>query len=155
MSPSGSSDCHPAHLPFASLHYMYVEWSKELQLEWRFQWRLAKGGWSLTKPYYSRCPFLVGLHTAGHMRYASNQTCQNKQGRHDLLTCQKDSLIICKLTSPRMARCHRWRQGENARYNLPLPWQWQVISSVFCHSLSFTSGLQWSRRRCVNEAFVS
>ena len=55
------------------------------------------------------------------MRYASNQTCQNKQGRHDLLTCQKDSLIICKLTSPRMALCHRWRQGENARYNLPLP----------------------------------
>ena len=55
------------------------------------------------------------------MRYASNQTCQNKQGRHDLLTCQKDSLIICKLTSPRMARCHRWRQRENARYNLPLP----------------------------------
>ena len=55
------------------------------------------------------------------MRYASNQTCQNKQGRHDLLTCQKDSLIICKLTSPRMAWCHRWRQGENARYNLPLP----------------------------------
>ena len=55
------------------------------------------------------------------MRYASNQTCQNKQGRHDLLTCQKDSLIICKLTGPRMARCHRWRQGENARYNLPLP----------------------------------
>ena len=55
------------------------------------------------------------------MRYASNQTCQSKQGRHDLLTCEKDSLIICKLTSPRMARCHRWRQGENARYNLPLP----------------------------------
>ena len=49
------------------------------------------------------------------------QTCQNKQGRHDLITCQKDSLIICKLISPRTARCHRWRQGENASYKLPLP----------------------------------
>ena len=61
VSPSGSGDCHPAHLPFASLDYMYVEWSKELQLEWRFQWRVAKGRWSLAKPYYSRCPFLIKL----------------------------------------------------------------------------------------------
>ena len=68
VSLSGSGDCHPAHLPFASLHYMYVEWSKELQLEWRFQWRLAIGRWSLTKPYYSRCPFSNGVRRPRQIR---------------------------------------------------------------------------------------
>ena len=78
------------------------------------------------------------------MRYASNQTCQNKQGRRDLITCQKDSLIIVNLQALEWLGAIR----EDREKTLG-------AITCHCHSLSFTSGLQWSRRRYVNEAFVS